>query len=82
MAILGSLVVLATTAVLTGDGVIRFSLTTVTKSPSERLSPDTMDHSGSEILADAVTTAASGLPLTAHRTSLYDLAVELVAMRD
>jgi hypothetical protein len=80
MAILGFLVELATAAVLTGDRVIRFFLTTVTKSPSEGLSPDAMDYSGSEFLAGAVTTAASGLPLTAHTTSLYDLTVVLVAM--
>jgi hypothetical protein len=80
MTILGFLVVLATAAVPTGDGVTRFFLTTVTKSPTEGLSPDTMDCSGNEFLAGAVTTAASGLPLTEDTSSLYDLAVVLVAM--
>jgi hypothetical protein len=69
MAILGFLVVLATAAVLARDGVTHFFLTTVTKSQSKGLSPDTMDHSGSEILAGAVTTVTSGLPPTAHTTS-------------
>jgi hypothetical protein len=73
-------VVLATAVVPTRDRVTRFFLTTITKLPSEGLSTDTMDCSGSEFLAGAVTMAASGLPPTAHTTSLYDLAVVLVTM--
>jgi hypothetical protein len=46
MGILGFFVVLATTAVFTGDGLVRFFLTTVTKSPSEGFSPVTVDDTG------------------------------------
>jgi hypothetical protein len=63
-------------------GATRFFLTTVTKSPSEGFSPVTMDGSGSEFLGGAVTTAILGLPTAAHTTSLYDLAVALIAMAD
>jgi hypothetical protein len=69
MAILGFLEVLATAAMFAGDGVILF-LTTITKSPSEWFSPVTMDGSGSEFLAGAVTTATAWLPHTSHTTSL------------
>jgi hypothetical protein len=82
MATLGFLVVLATAAVFTEDGVIHFFVTTVTKSPSEGFSPVTMDGSGSEFLGSAVTKETLGLPTAVHTTSLYDLAVALIAMAD
>jgi hypothetical protein len=67
MATLGFLVVLATAALLTGDGGARFFLTTVTKSPSEGFSPDTMDRSGSDVLVEAVirvtTRCADNIPI-------------------
>jgi hypothetical protein len=60
MAILGFFVVLATTTVFTGDRLIRFFLTTVTKSPSEGISPVKMDSSGRKFLAGAATAVAPG----------------------
>jgi hypothetical protein len=82
MATLGFLVVLATAAVFTEDGVTRFFLTTVTKSQSEGFSHVTMDGSGSEFLAGAVITATLGLPPSARTTSLYDLVAAPFAVAD
>jgi hypothetical protein len=82
MGTLGVFVVLATTAVFTGDGLILFFLTTVTKSPSEEFSPVTMYESGTRFLAGAATVVAPGLPTAAQTISLYDLAAELFAMAD
>jgi hypothetical protein len=41
-----------------------------------------MDGSGNEFVAGAVTAEASVLPHPAHKTSLYDLTVELFVMAD
>ncbi|PNF33747.1 hypothetical protein B7P43_G11220 [Cryptotermes secundus] len=81
MATLDFFVVLAT-AVFTGGRVNSFFLTAVTKSPPEGFSPITMDGSGSEFIAGAVTLVTLGLPPTAHTASLYDLSIALFAMAD
>jgi hypothetical protein len=46
MGILRFFVVLAITAGFRGDGLIRFFIITITKSPSEAFSPATMDERG------------------------------------
>jgi hypothetical protein len=60
MGTLGVFVVLSITAVFTGDELILFFLTTVTKSPSEGFSLVTMDDSGTRFLAGAATVVAPG----------------------
>jgi hypothetical protein len=82
MSTLCFLVVLETIAVFTEDEVNRFFVTTVTKSLSEGFPPLTMSGTGSEFIARAITLTTLGLPLIAHTTSLYDLAVTLFAMAD
>jgi hypothetical protein len=52
----------ATAAAFTADGVARFFIITVTKSPPEGLSLDTVDSSDSGFLAGGAPAVASGLP--------------------
>jgi hypothetical protein len=67
MQILDFFLVLAIAEVFTGDGLILFVLTTVIKSPSEKISPVAI------FLAGAVSAVVPGLPPTVPTTSLYIL---------